>query len=191
MKTQTLIQWSGLLVIIAAVLLVLFELLRRVNLFLLAQTSSLLGLMLFVLAVMGVYAAQHKQSGGLGFGAFVLSVLGAMLVSTSNLISIAGERGVVGAQAVLDFYSSTVPLSIIAILCFLGGLFLLRLVTMRAGVLPRWAGIVLSIGALMVFVGFLALDPLTLLGFLLIGAALVWMGYALWSSKGEITQRGA
>ena len=85
MKTQTLIQWSGLLVVIVAVLLVLFELLRRVNLFLLAQTSSLLGLMLFVPAVMGVYAAQHKQSGGLGFGAFVLSVLGATLFVTPGM----------------------------------------------------------------------------------------------------------
>lgn len=80
MKTQALIQWGGPLLIVAAVLLVLSVLLHSINLLLVA-TSGLLSLMLFVLAITGVYAAQHEQSGGFGLVAFVLSILGTILIA--------------------------------------------------------------------------------------------------------------
>lgn len=184
MKTHTLIRWSGLLLIVAAVFLVLFGLHTIVDLPILGgHTSSLLGLMLFVLAITGVYADQHEQSGALGLVAFVLSVLGAILVSGANLISIARERGVGGANAVIAFYAG-ISLDKISVMSFLVGLFLLGIVTIRAGAQQRWAGILLIIGAALVLVGFIVLDPLTILGFSVTGAALAWMGYALWSSKG-------
>ena len=187
MKIQTLIQWSGPLLIIAAIFLVLFGIHRNVNLYVLGgHTSSLLSMLLFVLSITGVYTAQHQQSGGLGLVAFVLSFIGGLIIFATNLITVAGEKGISGAQAVIDFYDRTLSLSMISVSGFLGGLFLLGLATVRAGVLPRWTGIVLSIGAALVFVGFVALDPLTLFGFLLIGAALAWMGYVLWSSKGSL-----
>lgn len=102
----------------------------------------------------------------------------------NNLIDIAYNSGV-QAEAVVDFYDNIMPLNIIGWWCFLGGLLLLGIVTMRASVLPRWAGIPLSLGAVLVYAGFLVLKPLALFGFLLIGAALTWKGFALWSNKGS------
>lgn len=189
MKTQTLIRWSGPLLIVSAILNALSVQLHSINL-LLAATSGLLSLMLFVFAVTGVYATQRKQSGGLGLVAFVLNILGATLIAPSNLIDIAEESGVKGVETIHVLYDNAVPHSI-ANLCFLSGLFLLGLAAMRAGVLSRWAGILLSIGAGLVFVGFLALDHLVVLGFWLIGAALAWLGYTLWSSKGVTESKGA
>src|SRR5262249_37328552 len=83
-----------------------------------------------------------------------LSALGAMLISTGNQLSIAEFSGVSAAQAVETFYSTTVPLVIIAPLCFSGETLLFGIATLRAGVLPRWAGILLSVGAVLTFVGF-------------------------------------
>jgi hypothetical protein len=162
MKTQTLIPWSGLLLIVAAVFLVLFGLLRIGGPNLLGWVFSFLFFAVLVFAVIGLYAAQIEQNGWLGLIAFVLSDMGAMLISTGNLLSIAEFSGVSGTQAVEDFYSTIVPLSIIAPLCFVGGLLLFGIATLRAGVLP---------------------PPLTLLGILPFASALAWIGWALWSAR--------
>jgi len=132
-------------------------------------------------------AAQVEPSGWLGLVAFVLSVLGAIVVSTGNMLSIAEFSGVSGAYAVEDFYFTTVPLGIIALICLFGGLLLFGIATLRAGVFPRWAGILLSVGAVVTFFGLSALPPLALLlGIILLATALAWMGWALWSKKGSV-----
>jgi len=187
MKTQSLIRWSGLLSIVTAVLFVLFGLLRIGGPNLLGWVLSFLFIVVLVFAMIGLYAAQVEQSGWLGLVAFVLSALGAILISTGNLLSIAEFSGVSGAQAVETFYSTTVPLVIITPLCFFGGQLLFGIATLRAGVLPRWAGILLSVGAVGTFFGFFVLPPPTLLlGIILFASALAWMGWALWSKKGRM-----
>jgi hypothetical protein len=186
MKTQTLIRWSGLLAIVAAVLNALFGLLWIGGPTLLGWVPSFLFFVVLVFAMIGLYAAQVEHSGWLGLVAFVLSALGAMVMSTGNLLSIAEFSGVSGAQAVEDFYSTTVPFSIMAPLCFFSGLLLFGISTLRSGVFPRWAGILLSVGAVITFVFILAFAPLAFVfGIMLLSAALAWMGWALWSKKGS------
>jgi hypothetical protein len=182
MTAQKLIRWSGLLSIVAAVLFMLFGLLRMGGPNLRGWVFSFLFFIVLVFAVIGLYVVQVEPSGWLGLVAFVLSALGAMLMSTGNLLSIAEFSGVREAQAVETFYSTTVPLGIIAPLCFFGGQLLFGIATLRAGVLPRGAGILLSVGAVVTPVGFFTLPPLALLlGIVLFASALAWMGWALWS----------
>jgi len=182
MTAQKLIRWSGLLSIISAVLVLLFGLLQMGGPNLLEWVFSVLFFVILVFAMIGLYAAQVEQSSWLGLVAFVLSALGAMLMSTENLLSIAELSGVGGAQAVEAFYSTTVPLVVIAGLSFFGGQLLFGIASLRADVFPRWAGILLSVGAVVAFVGILALPPLALLlGTILLASALAWMGWALWS----------
>lgn len=73
------------------------------------------------------------------------------------------------------------------------GAILLGLVTMRAGVLPRWAGVLLIIGGGVTVITAapfpLAISTLlnniaTVIFFL----GVVWIGYALWARKGEALQ---
>lgn len=184
MTAQKLIRWSGLLSIITAMLLVLYGLLRMGGPNLLGWVFSFLFFVFLVFAVIGLYAAQVEQCGWLGLVTFVLSVLGAMLMSTGNLLSIAEFSGISGAQAVETFFSTTMPVSIIGPVCLLGGLVLFGIATLRAGVLPRWAGILLSVGEVVIFIAILALPPLALLlGIMLFAIGLAWMGWALWSER--------
>ena len=186
MIAQKLIHWSGLLSIAAAVLLTLFGLLRMGGPNLLSWVTSFLFCVFFVFAVIGLYAARVEQSGWLGLVAFVLSTLGAMVMSTGNLLSIAEFSGVREAQAVETFYSTTMPFSNIVPLCSFGGQLLFGIATLHAGVFPPWAGILLSVGAVVAPLGFFVLPPLVLLlGIILLATALAWMGWALWSKRGS------
>ena len=67
-------------------------------------------------------------------------------------------------------------------LYILGGL-LFGIATFRAGILPRWAGVLLAAGTLLAPIAKLlpnASQPKTAIP---VGLALAWLGYALWSER--------
>ena len=69
-------------------------------------------------------------------------------------------------------------------LVFAIGYVLQGIAVMRVGVLPRGAGGLLAVGGLVFGISAAAsgmLPPVLLLGALLFGMALAWIGYALWS----------
>ncbi len=78
---------------------------------------------------------------------------------------------------------------LVASLLFAVGRVLLGIATMRAGVLPRWAGLLILVGAVLNLVNF----PLSgviggivlLVAFVLFALGLGWIGYVLWTAKGE------
>ncbi len=162
------------------------------------QYGTVLGLFLvltahvaLVFVLVALYAVQAERSGLLGSVGMVLSVVGTTLVSGVVLVEIAGASGV-PVNAVLEAgFSGT--LSLLAGLAFFVGLILFGIATMRAGVLPRWAGLVLVVGdvefAMADFVG--PLTPVVvILGALITCAALVWLGLGLLTGTGSDPSAG-
>lgn len=126
---------------------------------------------LMVFGTFGLYLAQVKESGKFGFIAFAIMELGLILVTCtvwSSMLHVSPwEWGIVKA---FEITSGML------------GLLLFPIASLRAGVLPKWACLLLMamllIGAIPLFEKIVAL---------LWGVSYVGMGYAVWSSKNQIT----
>ncbi len=145
-----------------------------------------------VFALVSLYAAQAQQSGLLGGLGMTLSVVGTTLVSGVVLVEIAGASGA-EVDVVLG---AGLPgaVAVLAGLAFLIGLILFGAATMRAGVFPRWSGLLLIIGDVVFGAGSFAGTAATIfevLGALITCAALVWLGLSLLSGSGASVQQPA
>src|SRR5215210_5813481 len=123
----------------------------------------------------------------------VLSVVGTILVSGVVLVEIAGASG----AEVEDVLGASLSAALVLLggLAFLIGLILFGVATMRAGVFPRWAGLLLIIGDVVFgaasFAGAAATVFFEIIGALITCLALVWLGLSLLSSSGASAGRPA
>jgi hypothetical protein len=147
-----------------------------------------------LIGISGMYFRQVTETGVLGligfllFGAFFLMVVAQAFVETVVLPAISEEApayvndylaAVVGRTVRGDVGSFTVVNAVTAPLYLLGGL-LFGIALYRAGILARWAALLLAIGApAALLVGVLpeSLDRLLALP---VGIALAGLGYSLW-----------
>jgi hypothetical protein len=145
-----------------------------------------------VFALVALYAAQAERSGLLGSTGMVLSVVGTTLASGVILVEIAGASGA-EVDVVLGMGVSG-ALSVLGGLVFFVGLILFGIATMRAGVLPRWAGLLLIVGDIVFaaggFSGSAAL-VVEVVGAAATCAGFVWLGLALLSGSGASARRPA
>jgi len=135
-----------------------------------------------VFGLVALYAAQVEQSGLLGGLRIVLSVVGTTLVSGVVLVEIAGASG----AEVENVLGARLPgaLALLGGLAFLIGLILFGAATMRAGVFPRWAGLLLIVGDAVFGLGSFAGSAATIfeiVGALITCVALLWLGLSLLS----------
>ncbi|MGH8056630.1 MAG: hypothetical protein ACREOH_05260 [Candidatus Entotheonellia bacterium] len=155
------------------------------------------------LGLIGLYARQVKESGWLGLLGFLLAFLGSGFAATvqylnSTVIPLIAEH----APDLFD-EATTPPFFAppFIVLGFVLGHILFGLATMRARILPRWSGLMVSVGIVLFFVGELAflgqrlqaplpqqafdlihsLRPIIVLGDATFGFGLAWMGYRVWS----------
>lgn len=198
MSSSNLIRWSGLATFIGGILVVVIN----VTFFVLigdqpesvaAATStwvilfvlSLVATVLVFLGLVGLYAYQAETAGTLGLVAFLVAFIGTALFFGF----IWADTFVVPplAQAAPEFLdadsSGVLAVGIIlTFVLFALGWLLFGLASLLARVLPRWAAVLLMIGVVLSYVlGVLAL-PFSEVVF---GAALAWMGYAVWIGAGE------
>jgi hypothetical protein len=159
----------------------------------LAMATSILGL----LGLTGIYARQAEKSGWLGLAGYLMLnfwlalILGFAFVEVFILPALAtvappfveswlgmfnGTAGEINLGVLPTVWTITGPLYI------LGGI-LFGIATFRAGILPRWAGVLLAIGTAMGPLA--ALLPLDLQPKVAVpvGLALAWLGYSLWSER--------
>jgi hypothetical protein len=88
------------------------------------------------------------------------------------------------------------PAFIVAMLVlgYILGYILFGVASMRAGVLPRWAGLMLIIGSSFFLISETGLVGGTLshvivtVGDVMFGLGLAWMGYTLWSEKRDLAK---
>jgi hypothetical protein len=157
----------------------------------LAHTFHFIGAAFALMGLSALYVQQRSAMGWFGFSGFVLSFLGnAMFVGTGMITAFIWPMLAVDAPTCVDIggpiFSS--PISILAFkftaIFLIVGYFVFGVATLRAGVFPRSATLVLAVGAIL---GMLPPHPVgpspwwvLVLGGVLYGGALVWLGVFLW-----------
>lgn len=150
------------------------------------------GLLLLLLGLPGIVARQASQAGWLGFIGYLLTFCGAFLsISCFAFIYITVRPwfAVHAPNEGEQFLSTNPTMNLLGTFLTWGGLVLLGIATMRAGVFSRWAGLLLIVAVVFDFftipggiVGSIA-QPLSNV-ILVLG--LGWMGYELLSTKVQV-----
>ena len=191
MRSSDLIRWSGLAAILGAALLLISDFLSLTVLsgdpaeivttgaYLADGVTRILAGILLLVGLVGLYARQSEASGTLGLVAFLVAFAGTALIlgtwwtnafvapvlaqEDSRLLE-TGPTGVMSVAFTLSFALAGV------------GWLLFGLVSLRAGVYPRAAAVVLMIGAALTFA------PLPG-GQVVFEVAVAWLGLTLFSRK--------
>jgi hypothetical protein len=113
---------------------------------------------------------------------FVLIVLGAILIPIFQFAVLARVAGVDPDR------KNATPLGLIGPISFVLDLIVFGIATFRARVLPGWAGLLLSVGAVISLVGGESgiMAIVGAVGVVVIGLGLAWMGWALSPDQGEL-----
>lgn len=198
MSSSNLIRWSGLAALLGGVLLVAFDVLNAIffpgghggemmatNAWIILQVVGLVGLVLITLGLVGLYARQAEQAGSLGLVAFIVTFSGMMMLF--GLLwgePFLGPMLAEEAPEVLELEPSgpLVAGFIVTLLLVALGWLLFGWASLRAGVLPRGAAVLLLVGALLFFVLTVLELPLWTT---VLGLAMAWMGVTLWSGGAE------
>ncbi|HEY7347649.1 MAG TPA: hypothetical protein VH599_04970 [Ktedonobacterales bacterium] len=218
MTARTLLCWSGLTAIVAGVLEALFAVLdfllfppsqpfiqpsslsfsqqAATNTWVIEQVVNWVAKVFLLWALVGLYSRQAKETGVLGFIAFLLSFVGITLVFGTiwgYFLLAPGFAKV--APAFLDAGGtqfSLLPGLVGLILPFalaLLGFLLFGVASLRAKVFPRWAAVLFILfPPLFVVKGFIPLPSIADIAF---GAGLVWMGYTLWAEQRGLARQRA
>lgn len=151
--------------------------------------------------IAGLYARQSEESGWLGligfllFSAWMTLVTGFSFVEAFILPRLATQSPAF-VESLLGMFSSIpseIDLGILPTLWNISGpMYILApllfgIATFRAGVLPRWAGALLVLGAVLVPVGAIVPPEYQAKIMLPIGLAFVWLGFALFAERREKT----
>ncbi len=157
---------------------------------------------LFLLGLAGLYARQVEKAGWLGLAGFVLFsgswALQSGFVFTEVFILpplataapqfIDSYLGIVnGSPGAMNIGAAAPAYAVVGILYLLGGL-LFGVATFRAGVLSRWPSGLLALTALVTPAAALLPHATQRLAAIPMGIAMAWLGYALWSDRGEKAQ---
>ena len=131
----------------------------------------ILALVLTAVGLLGVHAAQGGRTGALGRLGLALALLAIAVRASGGMTFLAGS---------LALERVSMPGTVL----MLAGLVLYGIATFRAGVLPRWYGVVLALAMPISL-------PLGAYGTTLFGLCLVVLGIVLylWSQRGGGTER--
>ena len=186
---SNLIRWSGLAALAGGLLFVIGDLLGLASIgeesfaetaatgtFILQQLIFLLGTVLILFGLFGLYASQSEATGTLGLVGFLVAFLGTALTvgakwAQTFIAPIVAER----APELLEAENLAFPLSFAT---FALGWLLLGVATLRARVYPRWAAVLLIVGAAITFFPFLPTPAVVL------GVAVACLGFLLFTGRG-------
>ena len=207
MNIKNLIRWAGLSAMVAGISYIAVGMFHPPNVASSVTSSAwaivhavAIAMSFFgLLGMTGIYARQVKETSWLGLAGYLLfslwlvlimgftftEVLILPLLATAAPVFVEGWMGMLNGSAGtmnLGALSTVWPLT--APVYMLGGL-LFGIATIRARILPRWAGGLLALGTALAPVA--ALLPLGLQPKVAVpvGIALAWLGYALWSERRE------
>jgi hypothetical protein len=156
--------------------------------------------LLGLLGMAGLYARQVKETGWLGLAGYLLFSLFYALTTAFAfaeafilpLLATEAPKFVEGFLGIFNGHPTEFNLGALPALYTLTGLvgyvlggLLFGIATLRAGILPRWAAGLLAVGAVAPFVLAQLPHPLDRTFAVPMGIALAWLGYALWSERGE------
>jgi hypothetical protein len=188
-SSSQLIRWSGLAAIAAGVSLGIAELLSLLffgydfsntattDTYAFYSVWIMIAGLLLPLGLVGLYARQLEASGLLGLVGFVVAFIGTVLVAgffwtsafIAPLLAVEAPELLAVLVALPGFFRSFIV--------FAFGWLLFGVATLRAGIYPRGAAVLLIVGAVLVVIP----RPLTSI---VLDAAVVWMGYILFRGGG-------
>ena len=200
MSLAKLVRWSGLAVLVSGILRITRGVLDFIfipagmalstqattDIWMVLALLTVVIFMILVPGLIGLYVHQSSKAGVLGLVAFPVALVGTMLgFATFWSGYLYAPELAQSAPSLLDNGSPRLMLLgfLIPFLLFYVGWLLFGLASVRARVFPRWAGALLMLGVPLIFLQGLVFLPLV--GDVVFAAGLVWMGYALWSEKGE------
>jgi hypothetical protein len=205
LTAANLIRWAGLSAIVAGICYVAVGLFHPANVpssvtttpwaivHVLACAMCFFGL----LGMAGLYARQAETSGWLGLAGYLLLSLWLVLIMGFSFVeacilpslATAAPTFVEGWMGMFSSSASAMDLGVLPTLWtltgpmyLLGGL-LFGIATFRAGILPRWAGVLLAAGTALAPVAALLPPDSQPKAAVPVGLALAWLGYALWSKR--------
>ncbi len=198
MPSLDLIRWGGPAAIAGGALFVIAELLDLYNFSgaaaegefsEVAATASwtaeallfLLGEVLLLFGLFGLYARQSEAAGALGLAGFLVAFLGTALSAGISY----GDAFILPYLAVEapEVVDAGPPLGVILSFgVFTVGWVLFGLATLRARVYPRVAAVLLMVGAVLAFF------PLSL-STVVFGVAIAWLGFVLFTGRGASAKR--
>ncbi len=198
MTPSALIRASGLATIVGGAFFALFPLLHPDHtaagytswLWVPAHMMPNVGAILVLFGLVGLMVRQLERAGLFGVIAFVAAFVGTASLVMGAMIEafIIPFMGLQTPEMVDGPPPPGVGEAFLVITTLFGiGYLLLGIATYRAAVLPRNVGVLLIVGSLADMVlpklGAVdpSLDPLWVVGFVLFGAGVAWLGYALWT----------
>jgi hypothetical protein len=193
MTPAGLMRWAGLAAVASAVLSAMGDLLRlfvdvessetaTTTPYLLVFFLYLLGAVLLLLGLVGLYASQSEAAGVLGLVGFLVAFLGTALLAgvlwfelfiTPSLATRA--PGLAEAELGLAGFILVFLLGVV-------GWVLFGAATLRARTYPRWAAVLLMIGGVVAFV------PVPLAG-TVFSVAIAWLGLVLFTGGSGPAER--
>lgn len=216
MKTTTsnLIRWAGLAAMGAGISFVAIQAIHPLDVLASVTTTRwaiahYLGIVMCLLGLLGmtgIYARQVEEAGWLGLAGYLLvSLFFALTLAfqfveafVSPLMASAAPQFVTGLLGVASGNAGEANLGALPIVNSLNGFVgymlggvLLGIATLRARVLPRWAGGLLIVAAVLPLASLLPLvsalfpHPLDRIFAVPMGLAWFGLGYALWSERSQ------
>lgn len=203
------IRWSGLAAMVSGLIYVSIQPIHPTDILSSVTTTqwsivhylSLIMDFLGLFGIAGLYARQVEKANWLGLAGYLLFslfyVLSLAFHFTEAFISpvlateapkfVAGLLGMVtGTPSEVSLGSIPTVYGLLGVAYMLGGL-LFGIATFRAGILPRWAGGLLAIGAALTLAGAFVPHPFDRIFAVPVGLALAWLGYSLFSERREET----
>ncbi len=143
----------------------------------LAFTIALLGWI-------GLYLAQASRAGRLGVIGFAVIILGTSLASwifSSDVTFVPVIAAESPGLFQKIFSSSHVLIGVVSVLSWVFGMVLFGMSVIRAEVFPRWAGVLLVIGSVIIPIAYLTGLPEKVVagGAVVSGVGQLWLGYTL------------
>jgi hypothetical protein len=153
--------------------------------------------LLFLAGIAGLYARQVEESGWLGLAGFLALSLSwalqtAFIFAEAFILPVVATPAPQFVDSFLGIFNGfpgetnigALPAiyGVVGLLYMLGGV-LFGIATLRARVLPRWAGGLLAVAAAVTPAAALLPHAIQRFAAVPVGLALAWLGYALWSER--------
>ncbi len=199
MSSTTLYRASGLSLLLGALLGIIGNVVNDLvfsgndphqypnGLWLATSLLGFIGSVLLVLGLPGIGARQAEKAGWLGLVGFVLTIVGGIMFTSFSAITFLVLPWLAVNAPKLAAGNGPPPAVfayvLVAGLLFAVGGVLLGIATMRAGIFPRWAGLLIIIGAVLNLVDFplngIISGIVNAVAFAIFALGLAWIGYAL------------
>jgi hypothetical protein len=206
-KASNLIRWSGLAAMAGGIIFVAIQPIHPPDVLASVTTGSwtlIITLkwvmsLFFLIGITGIYARQVEQTGWLGLAGYLMLILSwwlqvAFIFTELFILPVMATEapgfvdsflGIVnGIPGEMKIGALPAVYGLSGVLYMLGGL-LFGIATFRAGILPRWAALLLAVGA--VATSFAALLPHAIQRYAAVpvGVAIAWLGYSLLTERRE------